>query len=117
MTTEQLTYEIETTAERFSYLVQTEILLRTPHTLKMRLHIGAGIYIQIYHNIQKNLVNYVLVMGGTRIYGRDQDGGIWHRHTVEDPDGHDLSEEGQRPIALEEFLTEIEEILLNLGVI
>lgn len=117
MTPEQLASHIKATAVGFPYIVRVEMVLRTPHTLKMRLHIMPDCFVQVYHNTQKNLVSYALVMGGMRIYGRNRDGRTWHRHPVEDPDSHDFSEEGQRPIDLDGFLMEVGGILTDLGVL
>ena len=58
-----------------------------------------------------------MVLGCERIYGRDCDGGFWHRHREDDPSGHDFSPEGSREIDLDEFLSETQEILIEKGIL
>lgn len=45
MTPEQLASHIEATAGGFPYIVRVEMVLRTPHTLKMRLHIMPNCFV------------------------------------------------------------------------
>jgi hypothetical protein len=47
----------------------------------------------------------------SRIYGRDCEGGLWHRHPAEAPEQHDFSVEGQRAVTLDEFLREAQQVL------
>ncbi len=117
MSINELEQEIINIASQFHYIKHVVTLLKTPNTIKVRLEITFSTYIQIYHNIQKNVVSYVLIMANHRMYGRDRDGGFWHRHTVENPDSHDFSEEGSREITLDEFLLEVGNILVRLGIV
>ncbi len=117
MSINELEQEIINVASQFHYIKQVVTLLKTPNTIKVRLEITFSTYIQIYRNIQKNMVSYVLIIGNHRIYGRDRDGGFWHRHTVENPDSHDFSEEGSRETTLDEFLLEAGDILVRFGIL
>jgi hypothetical protein len=83
--------------------------------LKARLFIDADLFIQVYRNDRFDTTNFVLIHNRQRVYARDQLGGEWHRHTPADPELHDKSEEGIKPVSLTEFLDEVELILADLN--
>jgi hypothetical protein len=105
--------DIERIVSKFFFIQSVQTLLKTIHTIKMRLYVTEECFIQTYYNIQKNRTNYVVILGGKRIYGRDCYKGVWHRHPEENPEGHDFSPEGSIKVELEEFLFETQEILLR----
>ena len=72
-------------------------------TLIARLELLPSVFIQIYRNSQKNKLNLALILGNSRIYGFDSEGGITHQHPLEDPESHILI--GQMP-EIEEFILE-----------
>ena len=111
---EKQIYEI---GSKFVFIEKVETLLKTPHTIKIKLSVTPTCFIQIYENIKKNIKNYVVVSGNQRLFGRDCDGGAWHSHPVENPDGHDFSEDGAREVSLEDFLYEVSEKLVLLGIL
>lgn len=90
---------------------------RTPNTLKIRLAITNECFVQIYFNARKDWTSYTLILRDARIYGRDNDGHGWHRHPYGNPQDHDFSAEGMRPVTFREFLEEIQEILINAGIL
>lgn len=104
---------VERIVSKFPFIQKLQTLLKTNHTIKMRLDVTEECFIQIYYNIQRDNTSYVVILGGKRIYGRDCPRGNWHRHPEENPEGHDFSPEGSRKINLEEFLSETQEILLK----
>ena len=104
-------------ASKFAFVEKAETLLKTPNTIKIKLSITATCFIQIYQNVQKNIKSYVVVSGNQRLFGRDCDGGAWHSHLIENPDGHDFSEDGAREVSLEDFLYEVSEKLVLLGIL
>ncbi|MBI4838412.1 MAG: hypothetical protein HY806_04585 [Nitrospirae bacterium] len=111
---EKQVYEI---ASKFVFIEKAETLLKTPHTIKIKLSVTPTCFIQIYKNIQKNVKNYAVVSGNQRLFGRDCDGGMWHMHLMEAPDSHDFSENGAREVSLEDFLYEVSEKLVFLGIL
>jgi len=111
---EKQIYEV---ASKFTFIGKAETLLKTHNTIKIKLSITATCFIQIYHNIQKDIKSYVLVSGNQRLFGRDCDGGAWHSHPIENPDSHDFSEDGARVVSLEDFLYEVSEKILPLGIL
>ena len=66
---------------------------------------------------KKNIKDYVVVSGNQRLFGRDCDGGVWHSHSVKNPDSHDFSEDGTKEVTLEDFLYEVSEKLVLLGIL
>lgn len=98
-----------------AYFTQLVISDQSRSVLKARLYISPSLFVQIYRNDRFDTTNLVLIHNERRIFGRDQLSGEWHRHPVNDPASHDVSDEGQRGVPLEEFLDEIEAILSDLG--
>jgi hypothetical protein len=104
-------------ALRFSFVQRVVTLGKTANTIKLRLHVTTDCFVQIYTNVQKKLVSYVLILDRSRIYGRNCDGGTWHRHPYENPAAHDFGPEGAKEISLEEFLIEVQQILEGEGIL
>ena len=109
--------QVHNAASRFSFVDRVVTLDKTANTIKLRLHVTTDCFIQIYVNVQKKLVNYVLILDRSRIYGRNRDGGIWHRHPYENPDAHDFGPEGAKDVSLEEFLIEVQQVLQRQGIL
>lgn len=89
------------------YFKKYDILDETSNTIKAKLLINSSSYVQIYINFKKKLKNYVLIINGQRIFGRDCDNGKWHMHPWNDPSKHVFTHE----ISLKDFLFEVYEIL------
>lgn len=104
-------------ANQFSFISSVETVLRTPRTVAMRFRITAQCFVQLYHNTEKPIVNYALVLAGNRIFGRDCDGGKWHCHPFENPEAHDFSSEGHVEVSFEEFLEEVRQILVRMQIL
>lgn len=104
--------EIEETFLDFPFIKRLVKMDETRHTVKYRLVIiEERLFVQVYVNVENDTVGFVLINNGQRIYGRDAIEGKWHRHTFEDPLGHDFSSESSKKIILKEFLMEVQEIL------
>jgi hypothetical protein len=117
VTADDVEREVRRAAKHWAYILDTETIDKTDHTVKLRLYAAADCFVQVYANTQKHLTSYTLVLNRARIFGRDCDGGVWHRHPAETPDQHDFSPEGQRAVTLEEFLRETQQILLDRGLL
>ncbi len=109
--------DVQRTAVRWAFIQRVETADKTDVAIKMRLHIDTGCFVQIYVNTRKQLISYTVVFNRVRIFGRDCDGGIWHRHPSEMPDQHDFSSEGQRAVSLDEFLRETQRLLQDKGLL
>jgi hypothetical protein len=63
--------------------------------------------VQVNRNELASPTNLVLIFRGKRIYGRDEFHGVWHRHPESNPNYHDTSIDGIRPVTLPRFLKEV----------
>lgn len=115
MNASELLTQLPFEAQRRPYILRLEALEITPSLVKARLVISPDLFVQIYRNDRFDSTNLVLIHTQRRIYGRDQLGSVWHRHTVSRPDAHDKSEAGQQAVTVEAFLNEVEAILAELG--
>lgn len=86
---------------------------RTDNALRFRLVINDTIFIQVYANTKNEKANFALISLGQRIYGRDSDGGIWHKHPFESPEDHQFEGVAGQPVTLTEFVVEVEDLLLK----
>ncbi len=110
-------YGVRQLAIQWAFIQWLVTVDRTDYAVKLRLHIDVDCFIQVYHNVQNGLISYTLIMNRTRIYGRDCDGGVWHRHPRHAPDSHDFSTEGSRVVTLPHFLAEAQQILQDEGLL
>lgn len=117
MTVDDFEQEVIQIAETWTFIRSATTLDKTAHAIKMRLSVAPECFVQIYTNVQKNLVSYALILHRMRVYGRDCDGGRWHRHPYPHADGHDFSPEGQREVSLNDFLLEAQQILQSEGIL
>lgn len=117
MKIEDLKKEIFETAHNFPFIQTIYLIDETDAAVKLRLEIDTATFIQIYHNIATETINYILIHSSQRIYGRDCCDGKWHRHPFDNPSTHDFSFEGSRFISSYEFLKEVEIYLIEKGLI
>lgn len=117
MTPDVFEQRVREEASHFAFVRSIVALDKTANTVKLRLHITAECFVQIYTNLRKGLSSYTLVFHQARLYGRDNDGTGWHRHPRCAPESHDSSAEGTRPASLTEFLDEIQQILTAEGIL
>ncbi len=89
----------------------------TDDALRARLEIGEGLFVQIFLSERSGRFSMALIQGNQRLYGRDREYGTWHRHPFHDPSTHELTPEGVSPRPLQQFIAEVEEILLKHGLV
>ncbi|MBI5746299.1 MAG: hypothetical protein HZA13_04790 [Nitrospirae bacterium] len=78
---------------------------RTDNIISLKLLIDHELFIQIYGNTGRNKLNLALVFKNKRLYGYDFEGGKYHCHPFDDPDGH-ISADSRRSISIQEFVQE-----------
>lgn len=76
---------------------------RTENIISLKLLIDNELFIQIYGNSNKNKLNLALVFKKRRLYGYDSEGGKYHCHPFNDPEGHIFIEYRK---SLQEFVQE-----------
>jgi hypothetical protein len=107
--------ELDRVSKSRGYIARIEILDLGKAMLKARLYLDQELFVQVYRNDRFNTTNFVLIQAGRRIFARDELGGAWHRHPVADPEFHNASAENRRPVTLEEFMDEVEQVIDELG--
>jgi len=103
--------EARRVAALWAFIRQIVTVDKSDYAVKLRLHVDKECFVQVYANTHKELFSYTLVLNRARIYGRDCDGGIWHRHPLHAPDTHDFSIQGREAVSLAHFLAEAQQIL------
>lgn len=76
----------------------------TPTSIKLRIEIATGGFIDIFYNEQTGTTAFALIRYGKRIFGADNTGG-WHIHPLENPSRHDPL---VTPMSFVDFVAEIE---------
>ncbi|MEI2692894.1 MAG: hypothetical protein V9H69_25530 [Anaerolineae bacterium] len=109
--------DVRRAAAQWAFIQRVATVDKTDVTVKLRLTVDVECFIQVYANTVKQLASYTLVLSRSRIYGRDCEGGLWHRHPAEAPEQHDFSTEGQRAVTLDEFLREAQQVLQDRGLL
>jgi len=117
MSTDTVEREARRTAAKWAFVRRVEMMDKTDAAIKLRLHIDTDCFVQIYVNTRKQLTSYTMVFNRARILGRDCEGGLWHRRLPAMPNEHDFSPEGQRPVSLDEFLKEAQQVLQDKGLL
>lgn len=117
MSVDAFEQDVLRTANEWSFIRSIETVDKTDQAIKLRLQVDAECFVQVYANVRKNLFSYTLVLNRSRIYGRDSEGGTWHRHPYGDPDSHDRTPEGQLKVDLAQFLVEVQQILQAEGLL
>jgi hypothetical protein len=70
-------------------------------------------FVQLFYSRRSDRFSLALVGPTGRLYGRDRQHGQWHRHPFDDPTTHEPTPEGLSPQPIHQFLSEVEEILLD----
>lgn len=117
MTPDAVERDVQRAAAQWAFIQRVATIDKTDFTIKQRLHVDVECFVQVYVNTSKQLTSYTLVLNRSRIFGRDSEGGLWHRHPAGAPDQHDFSPEGQRAVSLDEFLREVQQILQDNGLL
>lgn len=117
MTTDAVEREVRRAAAQWAFIQRVATIDKTDFTIKLRLYVDVECFVQVYVNTSKPLTSYTLVLNRSRIFGRDSEGGLWHRHPAGAPDQHDFSPEGQRAVSFDEFLREVQQILQDKGLL
>ena len=115
MSATELVAVLQIEGRRRTYARRLDLLEQTPSLLKARLYITDDLFVQVYRNDRFDTTNLVLIHNGQRLYGRDQLGGVWHRHIHTAPHVYDTGLDARRPVTLPEFLDEVESVLATMG--
>ncbi len=112
MTIEELIIEALTAKERFWFVEEMKVIERTDSTVTLHFIIAPKLFIQFFFSQRSKRFSLALVGNSGRLYGRDRERGVWHRHPFGHSEQHELTPEGMSPQPILQFLAEVEEILL-----
>jgi hypothetical protein len=110
-------HDVRQVVTQWAFIQRVVTVDKADYAIKLRLYIDGECFIQVYANVQKGLISFALVLNRARIYGRDCDGGVWHRHPHHAPGTHDFSPEGRQVVSLPQFLAEAQQILQHEGIL
>jgi hypothetical protein len=112
MTIEELIIEALTARERFWFVEEVKVIERTDSTVTLHVIIASKLFIQVFFSQRSQRFSLALVGGAGRLYGRDREHGVWHRHPFGHSEQHEPTPEGMSPQPILQFVAEVEEILL-----
>lgn len=81
-----------------------ELLLLEEPVLKLRVHLGASLFIDIFFNAETSKTSFALIKDAQRIFGVDNTRG-WHLHPFGSPESHCPCE----AMAFVSFLRQVED--------
>ncbi len=96
------------------YNLQLVEIDRTDNIISLKLLIDNELFIQIYGNTGKDKLNLALVFKKRRLYGYDSEGGKYHCHPFDDPDGHIFIDEKK---SIQVFVQESMRLLEERGIL
>jgi hypothetical protein len=86
---------------------------QTDDAIKVRLEIGADLFVQVFLSEATGRVSFALIQGSDRIYGLDCEQGVWHCHPYGTAETHEPVSGDVSVLPLAQFLAEVEEILVE----
>jgi len=75
--------------------------------------ISSDLFVQIFFSQRSGRCSLTLVGNAGRLYGRDRENGVWHRHPFGQPEKHEPTPEGMSPQPITQFLSEVGKILIE----
>jgi hypothetical protein len=111
-TNDELLVEASTVAGRYWFIRELLIADRTDQTITVHFNISSDLFAQVFQSQRNNRMSLALIGPGGRLYGRDYEHGIWHRHPFAHVDVHELTPEGLSLRPIMQFMAEVEELLV-----
>lgn len=113
LTKRDLILEAHDALDRFWFVRDTDIVEQTQATVTIHLTIGPELFVQAFLSESSQRLSLALIGSGGRLYGRDCEHGKWHRHPFGQPEQHELTPEGMSVRPLTQFMSEVEEIVVE----
>lgn len=112
-TISQLRWEAYEAFQRLWFIRSLEEQEVTDATISLRLYIHPDLFVQAFVSELSGSIYFALIEGSQRIFGIDCVDGEWHIHPYERPDQHQPLPEGLGPRPLLQFLSRVEELILE----
>lgn len=103
--------------QEYPYYKKCHVLNLGKNYVKFRMVITKDLFVQVNRNELVFITNLALINQSRRIYGRDEYKTQWHRHPFDNPSCHDFSEEGKKKVSLRKFLSEVDNMLREKGLV
>ena len=113
MDIESLRFEAQDVLQQVWFVQSLTVVEQTNETVTMHLRLTSDLFVQVFFSERSGRFSLALVSPIGRIYGRDREYGKWHRHPFEKPDEHEPTPQGMSSRPIEQFLAEVEQILLE----
>ena len=113
LTIRDLILEAHDTLDRFWFVRDINIVEQTQATVTVHLTIDADLFVQAFLSESSQRLSFALVGQSGRLYGRDREHGMWHRHPFGQPEQHEPTPEGVSVQPLTQFMAEVEKILVE----
>ncbi len=113
MTIDELLIEALATKDRFWFVQIFKVIEQTDSTITLHFTIGPELFVQVFFSQRSGRFSFALVGTSGRLYGRDREHELWHRHPFGQTEQHELTPAGMSPQPINQFLTEVEEILVE----
>lgn len=105
--------EAQEALDRVWFVQSLEVIERTDSTISLRLHIRAGLFVQVFLGELTGSLYFGLIERKQRIFGIDRESSEWHSHPYEAPHNHEPFAEGLGPKPLLTFLSKVEMLLIE----
>jgi len=113
MTIDELLIESLEAKDRFWFVQNFIIVERTDSTVTLHFIVNSELFVQAFYSERGGRLSFALVGQSGRLYGRDREHGYWHRHPFGQTDIHEPTPEGMSSQPVNQFLTEVEELLIE----
>lgn len=102
MTLQELYRQIVNASARSAFVTGIEIIILEEPVLKLRAHVGALAFVEVFFNEETGKTSFALIKDGKRLFGADNTRG-WHIHPFDSPESHGPCEE----MSFENFLMQM----------
>ncbi|MCL4262473.1 MAG: hypothetical protein KJ069_04630 [Anaerolineae bacterium] len=99
--------------ERFWFIRDFKQVERTDATVTLHLDIENELFVQLFFSQRSGRISLALVGSTGRIYGRDREYGRWHLHPFGKSHEHIDTPEGMSTQPINQFLSEVEKLLIE----
>ncbi|WP_129677295.1 hypothetical protein [Candidatus Chloroploca sp. Khr17] len=108
-----LLVEAREAQEHFWFVRTLTVREQTNATITVHLSISTDLFVQIFLSERSGRWSMALIGPTGRLYGRDLEHGAWHRHPFGQPNVHEATPEGvsHRPVI--QFMSEVEQLLVE----
>lgn len=113
MTIVELYQQTQMAYENYWFLQNIIVYDRTESTITLHLIIKNDLYVQIFLSERSQRLSFALIGPSGRLYGLDCEHGYWHRHPFGAIEKHIPISEGLSIQPVMQFLSEVEDILIE----